>query len=81
MFPVASQPLMFDPDINEGEMEDIEKKYPRGSTLKIKSATLEFFLKKRGKMEMKVNLYTQEDYKKLISEFVDPGFTSLNIRK
>lgn len=41
---------MFDPEINEEEMEDIEKKYPRGSTLKIKSANLEFFLKKKGKM-------------------------------
>lgn len=59
----------------------MEKKYPRGSTLKIKTATLQFFLKKKGKLEMKVNLYTQEDYKRLISEFVDPGFSFLNIRK
>ncbi len=30
---------------------------------------------------MKANLYTLEDYKKVYSELVDPGFTSLNIRK
>ena len=32
-------------------------------------------------MEMKVNIYSSEDYKKIISELVDPGFTALNIRK
>lgn len=30
---------------------------------------------------MKFSLYTQKDYKKIVSELVDPGFTSLNIRK
>jgi hypothetical protein len=32
-------------------------------------------------MEMKVNIYSSEDYKKIVSELVDPGFTALNIRK
>lgn len=62
-------------------MEDLEKKYPRGSTLRIKTTNLEFFLKKRGKMDTKINLYTQEDYRKITSELVDPGFSTLNIRK
>lgn len=38
-------------------------------------------MKKKGKMEMKVNIYCSEDYKKIVSDLVDPGFTALNIRK
>ena len=45
----------------------MEQQYPKGSLLKIKSLTLEFYLKKKGKMEMKVDMFSTEDYKKITS--------------
>ena len=73
--------LMFDPE--ESEHSKIEEKvsYPKGTVFKLKNVSIELVLKKKGKITTKGCLFSDEDYKKILNELVDPGFSTVSIRK
>ncbi len=48
--------------------------------MKLKSCEAEIQTRKRGRMEFSVDLFTEEEHKKIL-ELVDPGFSRLPIRK
>ena len=71
---------MFDPE-SESEHKEEKKYYEKGAVLRLKEVNIEFALKKKGKVATKGYLVSDEDHKKIISELVDPGFSSVPIKK
>lgn len=76
---VSFKPLLFDPDAAENEERELT--YPKGCMLKLKECEIEIALRKKGKVEMRAAILTDEDYNKVSAELVDPGFARLSLRK
>lgn len=71
---------MFDPEESENEGEE-KKIFDRGTVLRIKTVSIEFILRKKEKVTTKGYMVTDEDHRKILNELVDPGFSSIPIKK
>jgi hypothetical protein len=60
----SDSPLRYDPE--EEELLKREVIHPKGSILKLKTCEAEIQTKKRGRMEFSIDLFTEEEHKKIL---------------